>query len=738
MTTARRMWVRGCAAGVSVLIAQAATAAPPLQVQWRPFRAGNTGVQGDYCEMVYVGPDGDPWIGGYIPFQEEGGMAKFVRSENRWINISNADYPVIGSRDDIGSSRFADMARDAAGRFWIGTWRGLVRYDPAIGPSSLMRWDASNSPMPGGRVSDVAVAPDGTVWCAIISVSWGFGGLTRYNPASNAWTVWGMGSGANGWPGWSGTTAVSVQPDAVGSGYTVWVAADANTLSFRNNVFTPVAPGTIYSLPGKRTLDATGNQWVLRQDQSTLQVRLEIRRNNGTFVPVPQPPVPFINYSGFTAIGSGEALLGTFGGQVYRFDGSAWVSLGSWGGSYVDDLDRGSDGTIWIAGIGGAAKHLGGTAWQRYRVTNTGLMGDFNNDIAVDPLTGKVGVCTNAGTGYGGFSVFDGGQRWEPFCSGGGDYGIGRPFPFPSDNSTAITMRPGGRVAFAPTFNGVHQWDGVSFSVIAPTGDFDRLREDSLGRLWGIYHYGGYARLDDPVPVIYNLGGPMYSLQRDPDNPGAVQACSWFTLERNDGVTRRAWDVSMFPLLNPQSDGFVGSVAAPGGIIWIGTTNGLIRLDTVANTYQHLTTQNSAIPGNGTVALTVTPDGRVWFTASMPSAPLGQALVAYDGVTFNVFTTANSPLPHPDVRAASWRPRPGRGYEMWITCVSRGVMRLTVQGAPCPGDADGDGAVSFADLNLVLGQFGQSGPALAGDLNGDGLVGFADLNFVLGNFGRSC
>lgn len=56
----------------------------------------------------------------------------------------------------------------------------------------------------------------------------------------------------------------------------------------------------------------------------------------------------------------------------------------------------------------------------------------------------------------------------------------------------------------------------------------------------------------------------------------------------------------------------------------------------------------------------------------------------------------------------------------------------------CPGDATGDLIVNFADLNVVLGMYGQAGVGLAGDVDGDGEVGFADLNAVLGVFGVSC
>jgi choice-of-anchor B domain-containing protein len=56
------------------------------------------------------------------------------------------------------------------------------------------------------------------------------------------------------------------------------------------------------------------------------------------------------------------------------------------------------------------------------------------------------------------------------------------------------------------------------------------------------------------------------------------------------------------------------------------------------------------------------------------------------------------------------------------------------------GDANNDGIVDFADLNAVLGSFGQSGflPGIVqGDVNNDGLVDFADLNATLANFGQS-
>ncbi len=70
--------------------------------------------------------------------------------------------------------------------------------------------------------------------------------------------------------------------------------------------------------------------------------------------------------------------------------------------------------------------------------------------------------------------------------------------------------------------------------------------------------------------------------------------------------------------------------------------------------------------------------------------------------------------------------------------MSAGNFRIA---GPCVADTNGDGQITFADLNTVLGQFGSSataGSTLAGDVNGDGQVTFSDLNIVLGAFGQNC
>ena len=54
----------------------------------------------------------------------------------------------------------------------------------------------------------------------------------------------------------------------------------------------------------------------------------------------------------------------------------------------------------------------------------------------------------------------------------------------------------------------------------------------------------------------------------------------------------------------------------------------------------------------------------------------------------------------------------------------------------CPGDANADGDIDLADLNIVLANFGNETDE--GDLDDDGQVDLTDLNIVLAAFGSSC
>ncbi len=331
------------ALGVSLADAQ-------VSYSWRYYRPSNTGIQGDYNEAIWVGPDGDPYIGGYEPSFQEGGFAKFVQAEDRWINYSNVDYPVIGHPDSTGCVTVSDIVADADGKLWLATGRGALWFDPAVGGSSIINYGPQNSQLPGGWTSDVDIAPDGTIWFASISVSYGGGGITRYRPSTGTWTHWA-----------TGDRHLSVQPKP-GGGYYVWSADTYYGYVFRfdsaTQVWTtlpfPPVPGDVAGMPGKDCVDDAGNFWALRLVPDGGWETLDYRRPDGTWV-TPAPPYPSVTFDiwAFRAFGNAQALLANGNGDIWRFNGTSWQSLGQWRpGGYTQDLNIDGAGNVWACGIG--------------------------------------------------------------------------------------------------------------------------------------------------------------------------------------------------------------------------------------------------------------------------------------------------------------------------------------------------------------------------------------------------
>lgn len=166
-----------------------------------------------------------------------------------------------------------------------------------------------------------------------------------------------------------------------------------------------------------------------------------------------------------------------------------------------------------------------------------------------------------------------------------------------------------------------------------------------------------------------------------------------------------------------------------------------------------------ATSSGGSFSVTATPRGGTYFTGSQvgSNCPAGFQitgdvqdisldLIAANGTSVLASSNAGSygvteqidfAIPSSGtffvrVRSLSQLPANG-GNEIQLYGLQ---MSYSAQG--CPGDANGDNVVNFTDLNLVLTNFGQSGPFVSGDLNRDGVVNFLDLNVVLSYFGTVC
>jgi streptogramin lyase len=670
---------------LALSVGTVAGAAP--DTSWRYYRVGNTGIQGDFNEALWLDADGNPYIGGYDANFEEGGFAQFLVGENRWVNYSNVDHAVLGHPEQTGTIRVNEIEPDQDGRLWLGTWLGAIRFDPALGASSLVRFDAGNSQLNGGYIYDIAGAPDGSVWFAN-------DGIVRFDPVSGDWTRWDLGN-----------RFVAPQPKP-GGGYLVWSSGspqipdgtwtfDSDTQQWTVQLPTG-APGEVVGLPGRRCVDDAGNLWALRSGQPGDYPSLEYRRPDGTWVAALLPfPSQAFDIWAFTAHADGKALLVDGSGEVLHFDGTQWASLGVWrAGPASADVGMDAAGNVWVCGVGGAARRDAQTGiWQRYRITNTGNFDNFNGDLAIDG-TGDVYVGANAAAGVGGMARFDG-KRWTGW--NGLTHGLGYAWPFPNDNCHAVSYRPSsGQVAVAPTnwIYGLHAWNGAGFTELTADGGAQRLCEDSLGRLWAMGEYYNLRVQDGAAWTQLPIISWGQQVLPDPSRSGTVWALTDHEFQRVDGlgytVSRTIAD---FPELTPTSDHFAGIVPDADGIAWIGCTvnfggidgaGGLIRYDGNTETYQKLRyTEGWPFPGQYVSPVATTPDGRLWLAYDTDYPHPERGLCWWDGTQVGVFPapTGGEPqwggLPHVQIADAEVRVIPG-GYELWLSCVSRGLAVLTV------------------------------------------------------------
>ncbi|MBK6506367.1 MAG: T9SS type A sorting domain-containing protein [Ignavibacteria bacterium] len=652
---------------------------------WRYYNTGNTGIQGDYVEAVWIDHDGNPYIAGYNPGFEEGGFAKYIQQDNRWINYSNIDYPVIGSINDVGASRISDIEEDSSGILWMATWRGLLKFDPTVGGSSLQFWGANNSVHPGGRTRDLAIAPDGSIWGAIISVTWGNGGLVNYNPNNNVWRYWGYGTTTNNWPPlipFLINVSIQIKPNG---GYLVWACYESIVVVFDSDtqLFTQLPnngnPGDVLKLPGNDCVDDLQNLWAIRIASPGVY-SLDYKTQSGNWVTPIQPPVTSVinDIWSFKSYGNGNALLIDGNSRVWQYNGSAWQDLGVWregGFSYGLDID--ASGNIWATGIGGAAKRNAQTGtWQRHRITNSSQIAYWIEDISIDN-EGNVWMAGNAGPGVGGFQKFDG-TRWTGYNNE--NYGLGYPFPFPTDNTEVIYYRPSnGDIIVNPMFNYLHAWNGSTYtSLNYSNARSEGVVEDSQNRLWSIGEYFDLKYYSNNTWTTVPFTGLGANIKKDPSRPGTVWACSRFQVLRTDGTYNFSKVTDDFSELDPQSDGLTTVVPISDGIAWVGTNQGLAKVNANNGTYQFYSPSNSQIPGENVSPLAVTPDGKLWFANFGSTSTTVYGLCWFDGTNFGIFPQQQTGgLPHAQIYDLEVK-NLQVGYELWISCASRGVAVLTV------------------------------------------------------------
>jgi hypothetical protein len=126
-----------------------------------------------------------------------------------------------------------------------------------------------------------------------------------------------------------------------------------------------------------------------------------------------------------------------------------------------------------------------------------------------------------------------------------------------------------------------------------------------------------------------------------------------------------------------------------------------------------------------------------------PSTDAG--LLAWDGTNVVIFPAPPNGawqfggLPHLGILDIEVKVIPD-GYELWMSCISRGLAVLAVTTPSCPADFNSDGFIDFFDYDEFVGCF-ETGACPGGrtaDFNADGFVDFFDYDAFVAAFEAGC
>ena len=727
------------------ILTMMATAVYAQVPDWRYYRPGNTGIPGDYVQAIHVDANDRPYIAAYIPFWAEGGFSRFDAASNSWTCFSNVDLAALVSE------RVNDIEEAPGGVLWIGTNNGIIRFDPAIGPASMTRLDASNAPLPNGNVQDLTVDPDGNLWVAI-GPPGGQGCLARYQPASGAWNVWTTANGlpwGSMFPGWNALARVAAVPDPDGN-FTVYFIGGPGFVSWwKNGVFgwntTPGwAPPEGVQLTGQgfRPLDPQGNMWfrVSYPSGPSTFSGFGRRAPDGSWTIIGNPPGEGLAIQGVRALRNGRLIVGTSGGTVHLWD-NGWTALGLWNDiNHTYAFGEESNGAIWVGGIGGSAR-WNGSSWQRHRISSDSMMGYHIATIDFAP-DGRVFMNGNAAPNAGGFNIFDS-VRWT--CVDNLNYGLGPLWGQPTDEVSALRFRANGRLAIAPAGAGLFEWDGATYTPfeIEPNDWFNHITEDGAGNLWavserlGVYRFTNDEmageRFDFTNSPISSGWGDKYSITPDPTSPTHVWIAQTDAALRTNGIT---WQTISGTSLGLPDDEIAGTILcatpAADGAVWIGSMSGLFRVVPQTGAFTHYTKTNSALPSDEVRHIHFAPDGSMWIASWDSSAPLnGGGITHVRSGTWTTYSYGTSLMPHNQVNVLNSRAVVG-GYELWVGFASPGVAVLTFETSTLPGDVNGDSSVDTSDIlpfiEVLLGMDVDPQHIALSNVNGDGATDGRDVN----------
>jgi len=578
----------------------------------------------------------------------------------------------------VSINHIRDLAFAPDGTLWATTGGGLVHWD--LSTDTYTRYLI--------QATEIAVAPDGTLW---LTTGYGvchFDGMTRriYTDADGLIH--------------NAVRAVAVAPDGV-----VWVGTERGVSLFDGRSWKSY-PSNVPTQD--LAVAASGEVWAATAG------------GVGRYMPSQDAWTTFTEEHGLPGLEAQVIAIGPEGDVwtyilwqgVYRFDGKDWHAVDGITGGIVTDIAFATDGTPWVATVGGThypGGHLAyrdGNTWNDV-TSEHGLMSI--GAVALGPGgSGTVAPQVVAAATNLGLRVYQGGE-WRLLKDGP-----------TSDRVTSVAVTPddaawfgfGDHSVSTPGW-GLSRFDGqewqyflgdaeVTMLAVAPDGSLwaglgcDIRRFDPSTGLRTGYAWETIARCEEDLPI-----GNVLDIAFMPD--GAAWIANGFALAHFDGQTWTVYD----KLINSLE-------VAPDGAIWMNGWEGLQDSFYVARfdgenwpTYKNA----DSFPGAFLVRA-VTSDGLVWGTV-----PEGR-LASFDGQSWTdsqswTFHTTAGSLPLDNIRGLAVAP----DGALWVV-TSSGVARLDGEGA-----SDGAWTTYTMDNGLASG----IGSAIA--FAPDGAIWFGTTRF---------
>ncbi len=522
-----------------------------------------------------------------------------------------AVYELFGVGQGLSNLSITAWAQDKRGYIWIGTERGLFRFD-----GMTFRKYGERDGLPHELVMGMGVTPEGTLWVST------FGGLVwkreneferpRHAYLNGALSAQGvafsqgkvyfatrMGVAYGDWPPRGGGLRLSLLPAmeprrervakslAVGPDGTVWWGCGEGLCRFDGRLLRKlrVADGVpeddYYSI----LIDRHGSVWARSRRQL-----LFLARGANRFEAVDGRWVgpTGVGYAQITSDSGGRLFVGTTKGLAIRDEGG-WSLLNANNGLPVSGVsgawaDR--EGALWI-GLSGAGivRMPGYSEWTSYSQPD-GLSGDIVTGLE-QTTDGRIWVATSSGLSIG---VRSGRHwRWSTVPTPGLD--VLSSLTKALDGTFLLTGNGQAVMRFDPRTGQWARYSGI------PGGAYDALL-DKMGRVWaaserGLYRSNGTSRVLERLDQTIPPAGPEttritftgLALGQGSDElwvstyNGLLHYLDgkWRWLRTSDGLRSKAVVV---PSVDPEGRAWIG-YRDVGGASRIQYSNGRYRVDNI-------------------------------------------------------------------------------------------------------------------------------------------------------------